>query len=71
MAKRIGATVKAMQAAGFQGASNCAGGVAQTDQLGVRDNPVLVSSQVPQLPVVSYFFPHTGDKCDSDQVLPP
>jgi hypothetical protein len=37
----------------------------------VRDNPVLVSSQVPQLPVVSYFFPHTGDKCDSDQVLPP
>ena len=61
---RIRATVQEMEAAALDGAADSRGRIAQTPELGVRHDPVLSPRQTRQLPLRSYFIPHTGIKYD-------
>jgi hypothetical protein len=45
--------------------------IAQVLELAVRNDAMLCSGQSRQLSMRSHFFPHTGNKCDRNEILPP
>ena len=71
MADRICASIESVQPAGADRATDRGARIAEVFELAMRRDAVLHGRQSRQSPVRSYFCPHTGNKCDRNDFLPP
>jgi hypothetical protein len=67
---RVDPTMNPMQAIGHESSADRCRRIAQPQELWMGNHPMLLLRQLRQLPMRSYFFPHTGNKCDLNEGSP-